>query len=274
LVEVDGHKAATILLRETQWPFVAETIRELAKMDIDSILVTGDSSLRAAQLPLQESFSRLTLEQKIAVVRPRKQEGQRILFVGDGINDTAATAESHVAVAVGSEPLARAAAGSFRASKGYFPQPRHCQADPVQSSDRYQLQFGWNRHCRGRFPRHATSRAEDSVIAAWLGGSVFLQALLLRVHMDIGLGSSIQYYAGAAFVAALVGLLIDAGAMIGGMRLSSRIRGGLGEWASLTQHLTMLGGMTIGMMLGMWIRYATFESRALQSPIQAVRQDC
>ena len=65
-------------------------------------------------------------------------------------------------------------------------------------------------------------------------------------------------------------LLIDAGAMIGGMRLSSRIRGGLGEWASLTQHLTMLGGMTVGMMLGMWIRYATFESRALQSPIQAV----
>src|SRR4029077_2600462 len=49
-------------------------------------------------------FSRLTLEQKIAVVRPRKQEGQRILFVGDGINDAAAMAENHVAVAVGSEP--------------------------------------------------------------------------------------------------------------------------------------------------------------------------
>jgi heavy metal translocating P-type ATPase len=110
MVEVDGHKAATILLRETQRPLVAETIRELAQMDIGSILVTGDSPLRAAQLPLRESFCRLTPEQKIAVVRRRKQEGQRILFVGDGINDAAAMAESDVAIALGSEPLARAAA--------------------------------------------------------------------------------------------------------------------------------------------------------------------
>ena len=173
------------------------------------------------------------------------------------------------------------------------------------------------------------------MIAAWLGVSVFLQALLLGVHLGLGLGSSIQYYAGAACIAALVMVLwrsraclnphvdmllimlasgglgmfvypahlacamgswraygwmllfglapaiplarclraafrrgylmwalsIDAGAMIGGMWLSSRIRGGHGEWAALTQHLEMLSGMTVGMLLGMWIRYTTFESR-------------
>jgi heavy metal translocating P-type ATPase len=110
LVEIDGQKAATIRLHETQRPLVAETIRELEKMDIHSILVTGDGASRAAQLPVAEAFSRLTPEQKIAIVRERKRDGRRILFVGDGINDAAAMAGSDVAIAVGPEPLARAAA--------------------------------------------------------------------------------------------------------------------------------------------------------------------
>jgi Cu+-exporting ATPase len=80
LVEIDGQKAATILLHETQRPLVAEAIRELNKMDIHSILVTGDGASRAAQLPVAEAFSRLTPEQKIAIVRERKRDGRRILL--------------------------------------------------------------------------------------------------------------------------------------------------------------------------------------------------
>jgi hypothetical protein len=60
-------------------------------------------------------------------------------------------------------------------------------------------------------------------------------------------------------------LLIDASTMIAGMWLSGRTRGGPSDWAILTQHLTMLGGMTVGMLLGMWVRYTTFESRAHKS---------
>jgi cation transport ATPase len=54
-------------------------------MGIGSILVTGDSRLRADRLPIQESFCRLTPEQKVDVVRGNRQQGRHVLFVGDGI---------------------------------------------------------------------------------------------------------------------------------------------------------------------------------------------
>ncbi|HXA53205.1 MAG TPA: hypothetical protein VNV86_22965 [Candidatus Acidoferrum sp.] len=51
------------------------------------------------------------------------------------------------------------------------------------------------------------------------------------------------------------------------MWLSSRLPGGHQGWAIVTQHLRMLGGMTIGMLVGMWIRFAAFESRRRYCPV-------
>jgi hypothetical protein len=60
-------------------------------------------------------------------------------------------------------------------------------------------------------------------------------------------------------------LLIDAGTMFAGMWLSGQTGAGHGEWAVLTQHMTMLGGMLVGMLIGMWMRSALFGSRSLQN---------
>jgi Cu2+-exporting ATPase/Cu+-exporting ATPase len=106
-VEIDRDRAASILLREAQRPLVAETIHKLETMGITSILVTGDSPSRAANLPLPELLSRMTPEQKLAVVREKKRKGETVLFVGDGINDAAAMAESDISIAVGPESLTR-----------------------------------------------------------------------------------------------------------------------------------------------------------------------
>jgi heavy metal translocating P-type ATPase len=106
-VEIDNQRAASILLRETQRPLVAETIHELKKLGIRSVLVTGDGPSRTESLPLAELFSRMTPEQKLEIVREKKRKGEIILFVGDGINDAAAMAESDVSIAVGRETLTR-----------------------------------------------------------------------------------------------------------------------------------------------------------------------
>lgn len=106
-VEIDCQRAASILLRETQRPLVAETIHELDKMSVKSILVTGDHASRAASLPLAELLCQLMPEQKLAIVREKRERGETVLFVGDGINDAAAMAESDVSIAVGCESLTR-----------------------------------------------------------------------------------------------------------------------------------------------------------------------
>jgi heavy metal translocating P-type ATPase len=106
-VEIDCQRAASILLRETQRPLIAETVHKLGEMGIKSILVTGDSASRAANLPLSELLSHLTPEQKVAIVREKREQGETVLFVGDGINDAAAMAESDTSIAVGCESLTR-----------------------------------------------------------------------------------------------------------------------------------------------------------------------
>jgi Cu2+-exporting ATPase/Cu+-exporting ATPase len=106
-VEIDGERAASVLLRETQRPHVAGTIQTLESLGIRSVLMTGDSPFRAANLPLPEMLSRMTPEQKLAVVREKKRHGETVLFVGDGINDAAAMAESDISIAVGHEGLTR-----------------------------------------------------------------------------------------------------------------------------------------------------------------------
>jgi len=106
-VVIDGQRAASILLHETQRPLVAETVHKLQEIGIKSILVTGDSPSRAANLPLPELLSRMTPEQKLALVREKKLNGGIVLFVGDGINDAAAMAESDISIAVGRESLTR-----------------------------------------------------------------------------------------------------------------------------------------------------------------------
>lgn len=106
-VEIDGKRAASVLLRETQRPLVADTIHKLETIGIRSILITGDCPSRAANLPLPELLSRMTPEQKLTVVREKKRNGETVLFVGDGINDAAAMAESDISIAVGRESLTR-----------------------------------------------------------------------------------------------------------------------------------------------------------------------
>jgi hypothetical protein len=49
-------------------------------------------------------------------------------------------------------------------------------------------------------------------------------------------------------------LLIDVTAMFAGMWLANCAKTEHGEWMVLLRHVSMLGGMTLGMVAGMWIR--------------------
>lgn len=102
-VEIDGERAATIQLRETPRLHVTEIPDMLRTMGIDAALVTGDRWERAAQFGFPNTHAGLGPEQKLELVRAWNHEGERIVFVGDGINDAAAMAVSDVSIVVGVE---------------------------------------------------------------------------------------------------------------------------------------------------------------------------
>ena len=68
-------------------------------------MLTGDNSATAAvianQVGIDEVGSGLLPQEKAAYVKRRREEGNKILMVGDGVNDAPALASAHVGVAMG-----------------------------------------------------------------------------------------------------------------------------------------------------------------------------
>jgi heavy metal translocating P-type ATPase len=102
-VDIDGERAATILLRETKRQHVTELPASLRTIGIDAVMMTGDRTERTVQFAFPSTYASLRPEQKLDLVREWKVQGHCIVFVGDGINDAAAMAVSDVSIAVGRE---------------------------------------------------------------------------------------------------------------------------------------------------------------------------
>ncbi len=99
LVRVDGELAATITLTEKQASGVSPAIKALEQLGIHVVLATGDSAERAAAIPIATQLSRQSPAQKHALLEQLEGQGRKVLFAGDGLNDSAAMAWSHVACA-------------------------------------------------------------------------------------------------------------------------------------------------------------------------------
>ncbi|GIU79672.1 MAG: copper-translocating P-type ATPase [Bryobacteraceae bacterium] len=99
-VVADGRLAALAALEETPAPGVAELWEALRGLGIDSLLVSGDEEERVKALGHPDARASMQPLEKLALVRELRAQGRRVLFIGDGINDAAAMAESHAALAV------------------------------------------------------------------------------------------------------------------------------------------------------------------------------
>lgn len=82
-----------------------QTIKTLKDMGIRTAMVTGDSDEVAAyvskQLGLDQYFSELKPEDKVAKVRELQKNGQKVAMVGDGINDAPALTRADIGIAIG-----------------------------------------------------------------------------------------------------------------------------------------------------------------------------
>jgi len=96
---VDGERAASFDLREQTAVDLPPAVRALEKLGIEVMLATGDAAERAAVMPIGRRMARQTPGGKHALVQQLNGEGRKVLFAGDGVNDAAAMAHSHVACA-------------------------------------------------------------------------------------------------------------------------------------------------------------------------------
>ncbi len=116
-VALDQSLVGLFAVRDTLKPGAAKVVQQLQRHGLKTFLLTGDNQLTAASLARQAGiapenvFAEVRPEQKAGFVKQLQQQGERVAFVGDGINDAPALEQSDLGIAVGrASDVAREAA--------------------------------------------------------------------------------------------------------------------------------------------------------------------
>ncbi|GAB5377809.1 MAG: hypothetical protein AcusKO_42710 [Acuticoccus sp.] len=152
---VDGRVAAVIAVADTIKPTSRQAIKALHAEGLSVVMVTGDNRRTAeaiaAALSIDTVVAEVLPEGKVEALKSLREDG-RVAFVGDGINDAPALAESDVGIAIGTgTDIAIEAADVVLMSgdlRGVPYQDRH----RTQSLCRARQSATSNRTCSGHLP--------------------------------------------------------------------------------------------------------------------------
>ena len=115
-IGLDNQLVGMIGLQDNVREEAAQVIAQLREHGINNVvLLTGDKAEKAeqlaAELGIDRFYAQATPESKVEVVRQLQEQGHRVLFVGDGINDAPVLTQANVGLAMNqSTELAQQAA--------------------------------------------------------------------------------------------------------------------------------------------------------------------
>ncbi len=112
----DGRSIGLLGFFDDVAPGVADSVRALAQDGIAVVMVTGDHEAAAravaGQVGILEVHSGMTPQDKLGQIRVHQSKGERVAYVGDGINDAPALAAADLGIAIGAgTDVAREAGG-------------------------------------------------------------------------------------------------------------------------------------------------------------------
>ena len=105
-IEAGGKLVAAIALTDPLKPGAPEIVRRLRESGLHAYLVSGDNDAvvraigAAAGIPPENVFAEVKPEEKAGIVERLQRTGERVAFVGDGINDAPALAQADLGIAV------------------------------------------------------------------------------------------------------------------------------------------------------------------------------
>jgi len=107
IVTVDGRRVAVLGMTDQLRPDAVNVVAAVTTVtDRSPVLLTGDNDAAARQLAdavgIAEVRAGLLPHHKVAAVRELQADGDRLVMVGDGINDAPALAAAHTGIAMGS----------------------------------------------------------------------------------------------------------------------------------------------------------------------------
>ena len=96
---------ALIALADQVRPSAKAAVQALQAMGVESVMITGDAEAVAKtvaeELGIERYFARVLPGDKAEIVKDLQNEGRQVSFVGDGINDAPALAQSNLGIAIG-----------------------------------------------------------------------------------------------------------------------------------------------------------------------------
>ena len=103
-VSIDGDILGVVVLSDVLKPGIRERMRELRKMAIRTVMVTGDNPITAqtiaAEAGVDDFVAEVTPEEKLNLVCREQSEGRLVAMTGDGTNDAPALAQADVGLAM------------------------------------------------------------------------------------------------------------------------------------------------------------------------------
>ena len=184
----DGRARGVLVVSDTVKPTSAEAVRELRRLGLEPVLLTGDNERAARAVAVEVGIDRVVAEvlpeDKLAAIAALQADGRVVAMVGDGVNDAAALARADLGLAMGTGTDAAIEAADLTLVRGDL----RLAADAVRLSRRTLSTIKGNLFWAFAYNVAAIPVAAAGLLnpmvagAAMAGSSVFVVANSLRIR--------------------------------------------------------------------------------------------